>query len=345
METFGAAVSILPTEEFLERLRFEKRRTDRSKTPLSLALFSLKEDSGGDVRLLREILISIKRDLLETELIGWVNGKSFGILLLDTAEPEARQRLELLVKDRDWNSCEVLTGTYPDRLFAEILGKIGAEPRIFTLESLEPWSDSSGQQHLKRGLDFIGALTGLVLFFPVLLITALAIKLTSPGPIIVRQTRLGLQGTPFNFLKFRSGQLKNESCFTPVGRIIRRLGLDRLPHFFNVLKGELSLVGPRPPRPDEVGKYQSWHLRRFLEVKPGLTGIWQAKEGGRWASFEELVRQDIRYGRNRSLGVDFKILAETVREALRPARSSMPRTGYLFFRDSRTGGSGNSIPL
>ncbi len=184
-----------------------------------------------------------------------------------------------------------------------------------------------------------------------MLITAVAIKLTSPGPVIFRQTRLGKRGEPFSFLKFRSmtvdndegvhreyvqrlidgqhaqlnqGQrdkplykLKHDTRITPVGRIIRKLSLDELPQFFNVLKGEMSLVGPRPPIPYEVEKYKAWHLRRILEVKPGITGLWQV-EGRSQTSFDDMVRLDIRYVQTWSLWLDLKILVKTVREVLFP---------------------------
>ena len=112
-------------------------------------------------------------------------------------------------------------------------------------------------------------------------------------------------------------KLKNDSRVTPVGRIIRKLSIDELPQLLNVLRGEMSLVGPRPPMPFEVEKYKSWHLRRILEVKPGITGLWQV-EGRSRTSFDDMVRLDIRYVQNWSLWLDLKILAKTVREVLMP---------------------------
>jgi lipopolysaccharide/colanic/teichoic acid biosynthesis glycosyltransferase len=342
---------VLPQEEFLERLRFEKRRADRSGNPLSMALFFLKKELLADAKKLREFLVSIKRDIRETDLKGWVNETIFGLLMLDTDDLGAHKCVALLVNGRTKTVCDVQTGTYPDRLFDEILEKSGAEPKIFSLKSLETVGDAPGQQILKRWLDILGALIGLVLFSPVMLITAAAIKLTSPGPVIFRQTRLGRRGNPFSFWKFRSmksgnddrvhreyvlklidGQhaqlnqgkedkplykLKNDCRITAVGKIIRKLSIDELPQFFNVLQGEMSLVGPRPPMPFEVEKYKSWHLRRILEVKPGITGLWQV-EGRSRTSFDDMVRLDIRYVQNWSLWLDLKILAKTVREVLMP---------------------------
>ena len=196
----GFLKGVLPQEEFLERLRFEKLRVDRSGNPLSMALFFLKEELLADARKLREFLVSIKRDTRETDLKGWVNGNIFGLLMLDTDDSGSHECVEPLVNGQTKTGCDVLTGTYPDRLFSEILEKAGAEPRIFSLESLEPVGDAPGNQILKRWLDLLGAFTGLVLFSPLMLITALAVKFTSPGPIIFRQTRLGRRGNHFSFL-------------------------------------------------------------------------------------------------------------------------------------------------
>jgi lipopolysaccharide/colanic/teichoic acid biosynthesis glycosyltransferase len=303
---------VLPQEDFLERLRLEKRRVDRVGNPLSMTLFFLKEELLSDVKKLREFLVSIKRDTRETDLKGWVKRNIFGLLMLDTDGPHAQKCVELLVNGRTKTVCNFLTVTYPDRLFHEILEKAEAVPGILPLESLETVGDTTVPQVLKRWLDILGALIGLVCFSPVMLITAIAIKLNSPGPIIFRQTRLGRRGNHFDLLS-----LKNDSRISPVGKIIRKLGLDRLPQFFNVLKGEMSLVGPRPPIPHEVEKFKSWHLRRILAVKPGITGLWQV-EGRSPISLDEMIRLDLRYVQNWSLWLDSKILGKTVLELLMP---------------------------
>ncbi len=185
-----------------------------------------------------------------------------------------------------------------------------------------------------------------------MLLTALAIKFTSPGPIIFKQIRLGQRGVPFVFYKFRSMltntddrihreyvthlikgnlkeinqgdqetplyKIKEDPRVTRVGRIIRKTSIDELPQLFNVLKGDMSLVGPRPPLPYEVEKYQSWHLRRILDAKPGITGLWQV-EGRSQTSFDDMVRLDLQYIRNWSPWLDFKILLKTVKVVLKSA--------------------------
>jgi lipopolysaccharide/colanic/teichoic acid biosynthesis glycosyltransferase len=153
---------------------------------------------------------------------------------------------------------------------------------------------------MKRAVDLTGSLVALVLLSPLFLGFALAIKLTSKGPVFCRQKRIGQYGVPFVFLKFRSMHVNNDasvhkeyvkrliagraqgvykltkdSRVTRVGGFLRRTSLDELPPFINVLKGEMSLVGPRPAIADEVESYDMWHRRRVLEAKPGITGLWQ----------------------------------------------------------------------
>jgi lipopolysaccharide/colanic/teichoic acid biosynthesis glycosyltransferase len=115
--------------------------------------------------------------------------------------------------------------------------------------------------------------------------------------------------------------MKDDPRVTRVGKILRNLSLDELPQLFNVLRGQMSLVGPRPPIPYEIEKYEPWHLRRILEMKPGLTGLWQVS-GRSTTTFDEMVRLDLRYVRNWSLWLDLKILAKTVKEVLKPHRAA-----------------------
>jgi len=195
---------------------------------------------------------------------------------------------------------------------------------------------------MKRTIDIAGRITALLLLSPVFLVIAALVKLSSPGPVLFRQKRLGLFGAQFDFLKFRTMhagndpaihkdyveklirnqqgplqvyKLRNDPRVTPIGRFLRKSSLDELPQFLNVLKGEMSLVGPRPPIPYEMEKYQSWHKRRVIEVKPGLTGLWQVQGRSR-TTFDEMVRMDIQYIRNQSGWLDFKIVMKTPRAVL-----------------------------
>lgn len=199
---------------------------------------------------------------------------------------------------------------------------------------------------IKRAIDIIGSLFALLFFSPLFLIIAVVVKSSSDGPVFFKQERVGLLGKRFMFLKFRSMYNDNDPTIhkefvrnlicgvpnrtggrkgakqgcaykitrdprvTPVGDILRKTSLDELPQFFNVLRGDMSLVGPRPPIPYECADYDIWHRGRVLEAKPGITGLWQVKGRSR-TTFDEMVRMDIRYIRNWSIWLDIKIILQT----------------------------------
>jgi lipopolysaccharide/colanic/teichoic acid biosynthesis glycosyltransferase len=197
---------------------------------------------------------------------------------------------------------------------------------------------------VKRVFDISGSGLMLILLAPLFLVIALVIKLTSRGPVFYRQQRVGRYGQTFTFLKFRSMYVNNdcnvhkefvtrliastpgetkqsesgEGVFkltgdkriTRVGGMLRRTSLDELPQFLNVLKGEMSLVGPRPPIPYELAAYQTWHRQRLLAVKPGITGLWQVM-GRSSVRFDEMVRLDLRYASTWTPWLDLKILLRT----------------------------------
>ena len=195
---------------------------------------------------------------------------------------------------------------------------------------------------IKRGLDVIGSSILLALLAPLLLVIAAAVKLKSSGPVFFEQERMGQRMKPFRMLKFRtmhanadhklhheyvtrfihsggdaqSGgtpglfKLTNDPRVTPIGGFLRKTSLDELPQLLNVLRGDMSLVGPRPPLPYEVEQYKSWHCRRVLDAKPGITGLWQVTGRSR-TTFDEMVRLDLRYARTCSIWNDIKILLAT----------------------------------
>jgi lipopolysaccharide/colanic/teichoic acid biosynthesis glycosyltransferase len=193
---------------------------------------------------------------------------------------------------------------------------------------------------LKRSMDIAGSLFAIMMFLPAALIIAALVKFTSEGPVLFSQKRMGQYGREFNFLKFRTmyinndpavhreyvkkliageggvGQpngmykLANDKRITPLGRILRKTSLDELPQMINVLRNDMSLVGPRPPLPYEYERYRTWHKRRVRELKPGITGLWQV--GGRSRiNFEDMVRLDLRYANIRSIRLDIVILLRT----------------------------------
>lgn len=201
----------------------------------------------------------------------------------------------------------------------------------------------------KRLMDIIGSLVGLILGLPVFVIVALVIKFTSRGPVLFRQARLGQYGKKFTFLKFRSMYVNNDHRIheeyvkrfivgaagteqvagnsqkvykltadpriTPVGRFLRSTSLDELPQLLNVLWGNMSLVGPRPPVVYEFANYDLWHKQRLSTVRPGITGLWQV-DGRSRVKFDDMVRLDIRYARSWSLWLDLKILLQTPRAVI-----------------------------
>jgi exopolysaccharide biosynthesis polyprenyl glycosylphosphotransferase len=197
---------------------------------------------------------------------------------------------------------------------------------------------------VKRLMDVVGSVIALTFNAPVFLLIALVIKMSSRGPVFFRQQRIGQHGEPFIFLKFRTMQVNNDPGLhkeyvqkliagraeptpsngnghgvykiksdprvTKVGAFLRRTSLDELPQLINVLRGEMSLVGPRPPIKYEVDAYDIWHRSRLLEAKPGITGLWQVNGRSR-VKFDDMVRLDIRYARTWSVWLDIKILLQT----------------------------------
>ncbi|MDD3643646.1 MAG: sugar transferase [Candidatus Krumholzibacteria bacterium] len=215
------------------------------------------------------------------------------------------------------------------------LSELVAEPdsSIFDhLDAAESAGGRRGYEALKRIIDIAVASMILLLLFPVIPVVALLIKLDSPGPILFRQRRVGRDGKEFDFYKFRSMRLgaetvigvlrplssvdgpvfklKDDPRVTSVGRFLRRSSLDELPQLLNVLKGEMSIVGPRPNLPAEVSHYLPWQRRR-LDVTPGITCFWQIA-GRSHIGFQEWMRLDLEYIRKRSIATDIKILLKTI---------------------------------
>ena len=356
-DTAGSAhaQAALPESVFVPMLCLERKRAERSGRSFLLTLIALEGDGlylqPADCDGLAAALAGIKR---ETDFCGWYEtGRRFGLVYtdIDGAEPAA---LRAAVRDRvraawagrlspaQWAKVEFAFHWFPETPGAEALPP---EPALYP--DLAP--RRAGRRlarAMKRGMDVAGSLAALALLSPVFALAALAIKLTSPGPVFYRQQRLGRFGAPFTLLKFRSmhvasdsrvheefvkqfiaGQtpaaahggpnagpkvfkLQNDSRVTRVGRWLRSTSLDEVPQFWNVLRGDMSLVGPRPPIAYEAASYQVWHRRRIFEAKPGITGLWQV-EGRSRTAFDEMVRLDLRYVRGWSLWLDLKILLRT----------------------------------
>ena len=328
----------------------ERKRSERSNRVF--VLLSLKGPGPLDPAVSRAgkaVIEALSAGTRGTDIVGWIEWPTvIGVVFPEIGAAEPPHAVEAL-RSR-------LYGELARRLDAKTLAQMSLEFRTFPEKTghqngggsapVDPifHPDVKQDEHkrrvsdwIKRILDVVISLALLIGLAPWLLLIALAVRWTSPGPILFRQVRIGKMGTPFKMLKFRSmyvnanenthkefisryikescrtempAKLTNDSRITPVGRFIRKTSLDELPQFWNVLLGEMSLVGPRPPLPYEMAQYAPWHLRRILEAKPGVTGLWQVTGRSR-TTFDEMVRLDLRYARTRSLWTDLKILLRT----------------------------------
>ena len=334
---------LLPSEAFAACLSRELQRTNRSGRPFVLAIFSAERSVYGHRAVLQDLSRLLQSRVRATDILGWYGPAAVAVLLSDTDLEGGKIFADQIIGESGDAPLRVAVTKYPDQ------APVKPPPASAVgIDSLRYWFSGASRTDaarspVKRILDVVGAVVAIILFAPIMLGTAVAIKATSPGPVIFRQMRLGFEGTPFVFLKFRSmrvdaddelhrqytqrfvtGQLDeaageaplykitSDPRLTPIGNFIRKTSIDELPQLFNVLKGEMSLVGPRPPLPYEVDRYQPWHLRRILDVKPGMTGLWQV-EGRSTTTFDDMVRLDLRYVDRWSIWLDLKILLKTVK--------------------------------
>jgi lipopolysaccharide/colanic/teichoic acid biosynthesis glycosyltransferase len=341
---------------FNHLLLVEKRRTERSRRPFLLMLIDLEHlDPYEKEEVARQVAIALFSTSRETDVKGWYKRAAvIGIIFIEPNPDNNIECFQDILFDKVCRSIESLIGL--DRF-----NKLEIELHLFPQDPLEVGSgvnkdakecqnldpknaDKKLRLEIKRALDVLGSLIAILMALPLFLLTAAAVKLSSPGPILFRQERVGQFGKRFMFLKFRSMYVDNDptahreflkqlidgnngnACsgnkedgtykithdprVTPVGRWLRKLSLDEFPQFINVLKGEMSLVGPRPPIPYECEHYDIWHRRRVTEAKPGITGLWQV-EGRSSLPFDEAVRLDIKYIREWSLWLDIKIILKT----------------------------------
>lgn len=331
---------------FVHMLQVERKRTERSGNPFVLVLVdgvsSLEKQSD-----VQDVVRAIDNAKRQTDTVGWYEHESIlGILFTELGTSDY-QLIERMVSKLENSIREHIAPA--DAAMLNITHHIYPEHVKGGDGSMDPWlyKDLQEAQEMKKGahsvkrvLDIMGSLFAILMFAPLFLAVAAAVKFSSKGPVLFRQHRVGLGGQPFTFLKFRSMYANNDSKhheeyvkkliagadgvrqedgsfkllndprITPVGRFIRRTSLDELPQFFNVLLGDMSLVGPRPPVPYEYKAYSTWHRRRIFEVKPGITGLWQVY-GRSKTSFDEMVRLDLQYAKNWTVVTDVKILMQT----------------------------------
>lgn len=308
--------------------------------------------SGGRAEMVAAVVTETSR---ETDIKGWYrDGAVLGVIYTEI-DPVSEVSVVHLLGTRTaevlskWLGAEVATQIEISLfVYPEATGRTngGSMPHPDSI------AEDAGRQwslRIKRVIDVGVSLALLSVLSPLMLLIAVLVKLTSQGPVFFRQQRVGLYGRVFTFLKFRSMKsasdpsvherfvrrfitaskglepvsgdrkavfkIQDDPRVTRVGRILRRTSLDELPQLFNVLRGDMSLVGPRPPIPYEVACYDLWHRRRFLTVKPGITGLWQVTGRSRMR-FDEMVRLDIKYAKTWSLGMDLKILLQTPRAVI-----------------------------
>jgi len=347
-------------EHFVQTLRLERKRAERSGQPFLLMLLEGAGVWGADggSRFLT-VTAALGRAIRETDLYGWYRqDRTLGVIFTEVNHGELASTVEALHAKVEacLQGClkaEVVEGVgisfhlFPEATDGE--GWQAGEDSVLYPDVRQPGGGRKLALLIKRLVDLGGSALALLLFSPLFALIAAAIKLSSKGPILYRQVRIGQYGRRFSFLKFRSmyvnssaavhqeyvrgliqgkGQphkgigargpvykITRDSRVTPLGRWLRKTSLDELPQFLNVLKGEMSLVGPRPPIPYELEAYDAWHRRRLLEAKPGVTGLWQVSGRSR-TTFDEMVRLDLRYAQGWSLWLDLCILAQTPRAVL-----------------------------
>jgi lipopolysaccharide/colanic/teichoic acid biosynthesis glycosyltransferase len=351
----GTARTLLNENAFVSMLYLERRRAERAQKRFVLMLVDVKQalQDAQKSRTLAKISVALTNCVRETDILGWyLDDNLIGVIgtELGSASPKVvQQRLlekaraafgESLGKEKG-STISVSFHFFPDEYND---GKADHSANIALYPDLSRNEESKKfQLGVKRAMDVAGSAAALLLFSPVYAAAAVAIKLTSRGPVVFKQERLGQYGKSFTVLKFRtmrtdcdsrihqeyvnqfiSGQVSGEATdgskpvfkiqkdprITSVGRFLRKTSLDELPQFWNVLRGDMSLVGPRPPIAYEFRAYDVWHRRRVLEIKPGITGLWQV-EGRSRTRFDDMVRLDLKYARAWSLWLDLKIIVQT----------------------------------
>jgi lipopolysaccharide/colanic/teichoic acid biosynthesis glycosyltransferase len=339
---------VINEELFRGVLIRERKRADRSNQPFLLLLLSVDDQGGANPPIWPAAIEALKASRRDTDVLGWFSERAMlGVILPEIVSSDAHVAREIEVRVRRELSVRLhpeALARMSIRLHVHPEPKGAAREALSPVEPLLQQLRPRGTSYdsMKRGFDILGSLALLLVLSPLLLLIAALMKLTSRGPVFFRQARVGQQAKPFTILKFRtmnsgadhaphhqfvtqfiksSSQIRepgrnapfkiaNDPRVTPIGRILRKTSFDELPQLWNVLRGDMSLVGPRPPLQYEVEQYEPWHCRRVLESKPGITGLWQVSGRSR-TTFDDMVRLDLQYARTCSLWTDIKILLAT----------------------------------
>ncbi len=341
---------------FKEAIIRERRRTDRSGSAMVLLTVRIEKESHSDTKDAWETIgAALAAVTSEIDILGWVEScTEVGIILpeirvgnlgptCESFEAKVRKELSVRLDEEITSKMSIRLRIYPEPqpLVEDEIPAI--DPLLFPdLHSTKDMRRCF--ETVKRGMDIVCSLGLLAVLSPVLMIIAGLVKISSPGPVLFRQVRIGQMMKPFMICKFRTmyanadhgihhnyvkwfitssdketgeKQTKNQVFkltsdprITPIGHFLRKTSLDELPQLWNVLVGEMSLVGPRPPLWYELQQYKPWHRHRVLEAKPGVTGLWQVSGRSR-TTFDEMVRLDLRYARQQSVWADIKILFAT----------------------------------
>jgi lipopolysaccharide/colanic/teichoic acid biosynthesis glycosyltransferase len=337
-------------------ISLERKRSERSRKPFVLMILDMGDQhpSENNRQALRKVAAALSATARETDLTGWyVDDCAVGVMFTEIGVADRSATLSSMITrvsntlratlmPEEFNQVSISFHVFPEDWDHEA-DRRPTNPTLYP--DLNERNEAKKIYHrTKRVMDIVGSLAALTLLSPVFLVIALAVRLTSRGPILFRQRRIGQNGRSFTFLKFRSMYVGNDASIhreyvkqliagkaekqsstgngeavykltkdpriTTVGAFLRKTSLDEIPQFLNVLRGEMSLVGPRPPVPYEVESYDFWHRRRVLEAKPGITGLWQVKGRSR-VKFDDMVRLDLQYARTWSPWLDVKILLQT----------------------------------
>lgn len=354
----------LEEKVFKRMIAIERKRTERSQSPFVLMLMEMQGCTSQHrmQEALKSVLAALLAACRDTDLVGWYEENRVVGAMFTGLEIKNQNSILNAILNR-------VSAALQDELTFEEFGQVRITFHIFPdeWENTEDGPPSNTVLYpdltskdkgrglmlaVKRGIDLCLSLLLLLAISPLFLLIAVAVKLTSRGPVFFCQDRVGQFGKTFTFLKFRSMYVNNDSAvhreyvtkliaqdekapggaekgdvvykltndrrITRLGAFLRKTSLDELPQLINVVKGEMSLVGPRPPIPYELAAYKTWHRRRVLEVKPGITGLWQVT-GRSSVRFDEMVRLDLRYATSWSPLLDIKILLRTPMAVIRGA--------------------------
>ncbi len=346
---------LLSEDAFVSMLYLERRRAERADNRFVLVLVDVKKNVNGFAkdRTIQKLTKALTEATRETDVIGWyvensligIIGTELGDASNELIQQKFLERLRNIFEAKmGWEKSSSISVSF--HFFPEESGSSSGDHTANIKLYPEMQQRESARRFplaVKRAIDIVGSAAALFFFAPIFGAVALAVKLSSKGPVLFKQERLGQHGKPFTVLKFRSmrtncdakihqqyveqfiaGQadgssdkaekpvykLQKDPRITKVGHFIRKTSLDELPQFWNVLRGDMSLVGPRPSLAYEYRAYELWHRRRVLEIKPGITGLWQV-EGRSRTRFDDMVRLDLQYARAWSVWLDLRILAQT----------------------------------